>query len=207
MTLTRLPIFLVLFMLIGGATSLAKADILIEFSDGTNIGNSFEIGLGISTFEVWVTETSPNTDLSVDGLIGFGLHADYVTTTGTDMVITSATVNPDFDLIFNEDFTANTLEISGSTLLNPEITGTSILLAEFDVTVTGDGTAEFVFDDLTPGSFSDFVTSTGTDLDPILFAGGRTFALTLNATSIPEPAMGITLVLGTGCVLLSRRSR
>lgn len=182
----------------------AYADIFIEFSDGSTVNDNFEIQVGTPTqIQIFLTETSPNTDLSVDGLVGFGLSGDYAATEGSAAVVTSLSVNPDFDLVIQDDFTTDSIEVAAAVLFNPIVTGSSILLGSFEVTASGLGTTEFTFIDQNPDPFSDFASGTGTDLDPTIFAGARSFSVSL--TAVPEPSSIAVLAIPAWIISYRRR--
>jgi len=175
----------------------AHADLFVEFSDGTTVGNNFSVSAGSTeTISIFLTESAPNTELSTDGLIGYGLRANYGATSGTSALVTGYAHNGDFNFDVANNISATDLEVAASAILVPAVTGTSVLLGQMDVQVSAIGTTVFTFDDRTAGAFSNFATESGADLDPIIFAGGRTFDLTI--VGVPEPSscailFGLTL--------------
>lgn len=186
----------------------AYADIVVEFSDGNGVGTSFDFVVGSTrTVSVFATESAPDTDLSVDGLVGFGLAGTYSATSGASAVVSATTINSDFDFTNDDSFSATEVNLAAITLANSPVRGGSVLLASFDVQLNAVGTTEFIFDDYTPGAFSDFASSTGTDLDPIVFVGGRQFNLTINAVAVPEPFSGLVIAGVMVCGIARRRRR
>jgi hypothetical protein len=149
-------------------------------------------------------ETGDNNELSNDGLVGFGLTADYAALSGTQGEVTANMVDPAFDTPTDESFTTSELNLAGIDIdfaSDGFPVGSTIALGQFDFNVTAPGVTEFVFDDYS--ALSDFATPSAVDLDPIIFAGGRTFSMTISA--VPEPGSIVFLgVVGLG-VLAGRR--
>lgn len=80
-----------------------QADLVIEFSDGNTTGNVFTAAVGsVVTIDVFVTETGGNTELSTDGLVGFGLDASYGATSGIAAVVTANNVDSSFPLVTDQ---------------------------------------------------------------------------------------------------------
>ena len=189
-----------------GGSSAALSDIIIEFSDGTTTGTNFHVTAGDTiTFFVFVSETGANTELSTDGLVGFGLHADYSASSGTSALVTANSVDPGFDSTFDDSFNATQLNLAGNIITNPAPQASTIPLGQFNVTTSAAGVTNFVFADYDLGQ-SDFVTPSSVDLDPTIFSGGRTFGLTLIA-AVPEPGASILLLIGIHSLIRRRRSK
>ncbi len=184
----------------------AFSDIIIEFSDGVTTGTNFDVSAGDAiTFFVFVTETNSNTQLSVDGLAGFGLHADYSASSGTSATVTANSTNPVFDFEVDTSFSNSELDMAAFILTNSAPKATSIQLGQFTVQTSASGVTNFVFGDYS--NLTDFVTGktpTPEDLDPTIFSGDRTFDLTLNA--VPEASSSIFVLL-SGLIFTMRRRR
>ncbi|MDG1511874.1 MAG: hypothetical protein P8R31_09275, partial [Mariniblastus sp.] len=172
------------------SSSQTQADLIIEFSDGSATGNVFTAAVGsVVTIDVFVTETGGNTELSSDGLIGFGLDASYGATSGVSAVVTANSVDSSFPFVNDDAFDNANLKLAGVTFGTPP-QGTSIGLGQFSVSVSDIGVTEFSFGDYNPNpTTDDFVTPSGSKLDPILFAGGRTFDFSISA--VPEPTTAL----------------
>ncbi len=187
------------------SSSQTQADLIIEFSDGSATGNVFTAAVGsVVTIDVFVTETGGNTELSSDGLIGFGLDASYGATSGVSAVVTANSVDSSFPFVNDDAFDNANLKLAGVTFGTPP-QGTSIGLGQFSVSVSDIGVTEFSFGDYNPNpTTDDFVTPSGSKLDPILFAGGRTFDFSISA--VPEPTTA--LMFGSAAVgMLAPRRR
>ncbi len=184
--------------------SQLKADLVIEFSDGSSTGNSFTASVGsVVTIDIFVTETGANTELSTDGLVGFGLEASYGATSGVSALVTSNAVDSGFPFVTDDTFDNSNLKLAASTFGTPP-QGTSIALGQFSVSVSDIGVTEFSFGDYS--TFSDFVTAnSATDLDPVIFAGGRTFDFSISA--VPEPTTALMFGSATIALLLPRRRK
>lgn len=191
----------VIFSLLSSQT---QADLIIEFSDGNAIGNVFTAAVGsVVTIDVFVTETGGNTELSTDGLVGFGLDASYSATSGITAVVTANSVDSAFPFVTDEAFDNSNLKLAGSTFGTPP-QGTSIALGQFSVSVSDIGVTEFSFDDYS--TLSDFVTAnSATDLDPVIFAGGRTFDFSISA--VPEPTTALMFGSAALGMLAPRRRK
>lgn len=189
--------------------SVANADIVIVFSDGSDFGTDFEVTENTTnTFFVAVMETDDNDELSTDGLVGFGLKANYSATSGVGGEVVAASVDDGFDKTNDNSFSTTELNLAGADFEpNDGIpTGSTIALGQFDFMVTGLGVTEFVFDDYSP--FADFVTGEAVELDPIIFAAGRTFQLTITAVPAVVPEPGALAALScVGLAILSRRRK
>ncbi|MGB1929487.1 MAG: PEP-CTERM sorting domain-containing protein [Mariniblastus sp.] len=184
--------------------SQLQADLVIEFSDGSSTGNSFTASVGsVVTIDIFVTETNANTELSTDGLVGFGLSASYGATSGIAGVVTANSVDSAFVIPTDEAFDNSSLKLAAGTINPPK--GTSIALGQFSVSVSDIGVTEFSFGDYDP-STSDFVTAnSATDLDPVIFAGGRTFDFSISA--VPEPTTALMFGSATLALLVPRRRK
>ena len=190
----------VIFSLLSSQT---QADLIIEFSDGNAIGNVFTTAVGsVVTIDVFVTETGGNTELSTDGLVGFGLDASYSATSGITAVVTANSVDSAFPFVTDEAFDNSNLKLAAFTTTPPQ--GTSIALGQFSVSVSDIGVTEFSFDDYS--TLSDFVTAnSATDLDPVIFAGGRTFDFSISA--VPEPTTALMFGSAALGMLAPRRRK
>ncbi len=188
------------------SSSQTQADLIIEFSDGSATGNVFTAAVGsVVTIDVFVTETGGNTELSSDGLIGFGLDASYGATSGVSAVVTANSVDSSFPFVNDDAFDNANLKLAGVTFGTPP-QGTSIGLGQFSVSVSDIGVTEFSFGDYNPNpTTDDFVTPSGSKLDPILFAGGRTFDFSLSA--VPEPTTALMFGSAALGMLAPRRRK
>jgi len=193
----------VIFSLSSGQT---QADLIIEFSDGSATGNVFTAAVGsVVTIDVFVTETGGNTELSSDGLIGFGLDASYGATSGVSAVVTANSVDSSFPFVNDDAFDNANLKLAGVTFGTPP-QGTSIGLGQFSVSVSDIGVTEFSFGDYNPNpTTDDFVTPSGSKLDTILFAGGRTFDFSISA--VPEPTTALMFGSAALGMLAPRRRK
>ena len=203
-----LAIVLIVSTLCFHSAASTQADIVIEFSDGSTTGTTFDIDVGSTKIiSIFLTESDTNTELSADGLIGYGLRADYGATSDASSLITDYNHNPDFNFDFARTFDASSLDVAASAIGVPAVTGTSVLLGEMSVQVSATGTTAFSFNDRTD-VLSDFATESGVDLDPIIFTGGRAFGLTIvGVTAVPEPSSCAILLGITLGGLLHRRRR
>ncbi|MDG2181349.1 MAG: PEP-CTERM sorting domain-containing protein [Mariniblastus sp.] len=188
------------------SSSQTQADLIIEFSDGSATGNVFTASVGsVVTIDVFVTETGGNTELSSDGLIGFGLDASYGATSGVSAVVTANSVDSSFPFVNDDAFDNANLKLAGVTFGTPP-QGTSIGLGQFSVSVSDIGVTEFSFGDYNPNpTTDDFVTPSGSKLDPILFAGGRTFDFSISA--VPEPTTALMFGSAALGMLAPRRRK
>ncbi len=188
------------------SSSQTQADLIIEFSDGSATGNVFTAAVGsVVTIDVFVTETGGNTELSSDGLIGFGLDASYGATSGVSAVVTANSVDSSFPFVNDDAFDNANLKLAGVTFGTPP-QGTSIGLGQFSVSVSDIGVTEFSFGDYNPNpTTDDFVTPSGSKLDPILFAGGRTFDFSISA--VPEPTTALMFGSAALGMLAPRRRK
>ncbi|MDB4623710.1 PEP-CTERM sorting domain-containing protein [bacterium] len=188
------------------SSSQTQADLIIEFSDGSATGNVFTAAVGsVVTIDVFVTETGGNTELSSDGLRGFGLDASYGATSGVSAVVTANSVDSSFPFVNDDAFDNANLKLAGVTFGTPP-QGTSIGLGQFSVSVSDLGVTEFSFGDYNPNpTTDDFVTPSGSKLDPILFAGGRTFDFSISA--VPEPTTALMFGSAALGMLAPRRRK
>ena len=186
----------------------ANAQIDITFSDGDVSAAAFDLLIGTEqTISIFATESGANTELSGSGLVGFGIVGNS-TATGSSAVITDLRINPSFTFPSGtNEFDDNSLNAGGITLGGPAVAGTSVLLADFDLSVADVGTTTFTFGDRTEG-LDDFSTADNQGLDDIIFLGGRTFSLTVNGvdpSAIPEPSSAAILFALAVCGATSRR--
>ncbi len=187
------------------SSSQTQADLIIEFSDGNSTGSVFTTGVGsVVNIDVFVTETGSNEELSTDGLVGFGLRATYGATSGASAVVIANTIDSAFTTQFDSAFDNANLKLSALTTSPPQ--GTSIALGQFSVLVSDVGVTQFSFGDYNPGpTFSDFTTVSGVDLDPTIFAGGRTFDFSISA--VPEPTTALMFGSAALGMLAPRRRK
>ena len=211
MNYTRRVSLLAFAMLSMVCAGNAKADLVLEFSidGGSTFGDSFVVeNDSTSTLSVFLSETAPDTVLSDDGLLGFGLRGSLASGSGS---ITSGNIDPVFDFTNTEEFTATSLAWEGLVFNNTVPQGSRILLGQFDYQLAGDETSVFEFVDFTPGSGSanaNWLTGGGAELDEAIFGAGSpgVFQLTLSTSAIPEPASA-TMLAAASLVLIIRRRR
>lgn len=202
----RLTLFFAAVILAVSSFNQVQADLVIEFSDGNTTGNSFTAAVGsVVTIDIFVTETGANTELSTDGLVGFGLDASYGATSGVSAVVTANSVDSSFPFVNDDAFDNANLKLAGVTFGTPP-QGTSIGLGQFSVSVSDIGVTEFSFGDYDPNpTIDDFVTPSGSKLDPIIFAGGRTFDFSISA--VPEPTTALMFGSAALGMLVPRRRK
>lgn len=180
-------------------SSFAQID--LEFSDGVSTNTTFNVPVGSSaTISVTATEGPATTTLSTVGLSsqGFGLS-----TSGTSADTTSFQPSSAFSFTFTNTVGAgsNSEEVSAQSFSPP--TGTSVLLGDLNIDVTGAGPTTFTFEDRGVGS--DFSNTDG-DLDAVIFEGGRTISFTINGISaIPEPSGGVLIGLSILASIMRRK--
>ena len=173
----------------------------LEFSvdGGATFSTEFDANVGdTTTVEIFLND-------STEDLVAFGIDVQH--DIGLGSVSGIATISP-----FSPD-PANpiTLRSDGGTVnagsLSPS-TGTSIPLASVDFVSTGAGVTNFTVSDIdtTPGITGDnFLTSSFTALDGVIFgAGNPTFAIT-SVAAIPEPSSGLLIVAACSSFLLRRK--
>ena len=185
----------------------AGADIVVTFSDGSTSGTEFFANTGeTATMFVSVEETSPNTEMTDNFLIGFGLKADYAAVSGAAATVTSNSVDTAFDTTTDASFTSTQLNLAGIDIdfaSDGYPQGPTILLGKFDLLLSSVGTTQFDFGDYDP-SLDDFVTSASEKLDGIIFSNGQTFEFSI--TAVPEPS-AISLLAAFGLVTIARRRK
>ncbi|MDA7884927.1 PEP-CTERM sorting domain-containing protein [bacterium] len=185
----------------------ASADIVVTFSDGSTSGTEFFATTGETvTMFVSVEETFPNSEMTDNFLIGFGLRADYAAVSGAAATIINNSVDAAFDTTTDASFTGSQLNLAGIDIdfaSNGFPQGPTILLGEFDLLLSSPGTTHFNFGDY-DSALDDFVTSSSEKLDGIIFSNGRTFDFSI--TAVPEPS-AISLLTTFGMVALARRRK
>lgn len=198
-------IFAIVTCLVSNISGFAQADIVVLFSDGSTTATNFDVAVNsTNTFFVSVMETDSNDELSSDGLVGFGLRADYAAITGNKAEVVANSVDSAFDTPTDESFTSTVINLAGVDIdfaSDGFPMGTSILLGQFDVNVSAAGVTEFVFGDYS--DLSDFATPSAVDLDPVIFVDSRTFSMTVSA--VPEPTAFVAMGLMGVCGLIQRR--
>lgn len=184
-----------------------SADIVVTFSDGSTSGTEFYATTGETvTMFVSVEETLPNSEMTDNFLIGFGLKADYSAVSGIAATITSNSVDAAFDTTTDASFTSSQLNLAGIDIdfaSNGFPQGPTILLGKFDLLLSAPGTTQFDFGDY-DSVLDDFVTSDAQELDSIIFANGRSFDFSI--TAVPEPS-AISLLSLFGISALARRRK
>ena len=184
-----------------------SADIVVTFSDGSTSGTEFFANTGETvTMFVTVEETLPNTEMTDNFLIGFGLKADYAAVSGSVATITSNSVDAAFDTTTDVSFTGSQLNLAGIDIdfaSNGLPQGPTILLGKFDLLLSSPGTTQFEFGDY-DSALDDFVTASAQKLDGIIFANSRTFDFTI--TAVPEPS-AISLLPLFGIAAMARRRK
>ena len=195
----------VLFCL-GYSTSYGQ--LVLEFSDGTSTGPTFNVPVGSSqTISVVVTETAGDTTLSTDGLNSFGFA---INSTGTSADTTIFTENSDFSLV-----PINTVSLGASSELFvgsrpaafpalPPVFGSSVSLGSLDIDVAAAGPTTFTLSAPAVDGFSNLDEI----LDPLVFGGGgeRGFSFVINGiSSIPEPSGGLLIAFSTLATMMRRK--
>lgn len=207
MNASRFLIALVLFLISG---NVASADIFAIFSDdgGATFSTTFNSAPGSTVnVGVYVEESFPNTELSSDGLIGFGFDITHTTGNGT---ITSATPNPFYDVENHNVTNADGFEWEYFQNAGTGASGSRLFLGAFDFDVTGSGTTTFTMGDRIIGSgFADssWFTPGLAALDEEIFGAGATgeFDFEIVASAVPEPATTVLFVPVIGLLLMRRR--
>ena len=191
--------------------SNAYADYTVEFSidGGSTFGNSFIVDNGASaTVSVFLTESAPDSTVTNDGLLGFGLSGVLSSGPGE---VTFADLDPIWDFPSTEEFTATSLDWEGLVFSNSAPLGPRVLLGQFGYNVTGEGTSSLTFSDIQPGSGSanaNWLSGGGAELDEAIFGSESTgsFQLTFSTEGIPEPASA-TILAATSLGFFVRRRR
>lgn len=183
------------------------ADIVVTFSDGSTSGTEFFATTGETvTMFVSVEETLPNSEMTDNFLIGFGLKADYSAVSGSSATVITNSVDAAFDTPTDTSFTGSQLNLAGIDIdfaSNGLPQGPTILLGKFDLLLSSPGTTQFSFGDY-DSSLDDFVTSTAEKLDGIIFANSRTFDFRI--TAVPEPsAISLLPLLGMAAMVRRRK--
>ncbi len=202
---------LLLLVLTLSWSASSNADNVIQFSidNGSTFGNSFNIDPGSSVnVGVFLTESSPDTALANDGLLGFGLTGNLASS--NIGVISAASPEPVFDFQATNEFTATSINWEALVNNNTIPTGSRIALGSFQFDSTADGTSTFTFGDIQPGSGSanvNWLTGAGTELDEAIFGTGAagTFQLTLSTAAVPEPGSAGVIAMGSLLLILRRR--
>ncbi|MEL7500229.1 MAG: PEP-CTERM sorting domain-containing protein [Planctomycetota bacterium] len=189
----------------------ANADIVIQFSidDGATFGDSFNIDRGSSVnVGVFLTESSPDTALANDGLLGFGLTGNLASSNFG--AISAASPDSAFDFQATNEFSATSIDWESLVLNNSVPTGSRIALGSFQFDSIADGISTFTFGDIQPGAGStnaNWLSGAGVELDEAVFGTGAadTFQLTLSTTAIPEPGSASMFAMGAMLLVLRRR--
>lgn len=188
----------------------ASADIFALFSDdgGTTFSNTFTTAPGSTvSVGVFVEESAPNTELSSDGLIGFGFDLTHTTGNGS---ITSATPNPFFDVENHNVTTANGFEWEYFENAGTGLSGSRLFLGTFDFDASGSGTTTFTMGDRLVGSGftnASWLTPGLAALDEEIFGSGAAdeFQFDIIASAVPEPGAMIVFAPLMGLFLGRRR--
>jgi hypothetical protein len=204
-------LFLLVFSLSFSASS--HADNLIQFSidGGSTFGDSFVIDTGSSVDAgVFLSETSPDTALSDDGLLGFGLTGTLASADAG--VIAAASPDSVFDLLTTDEFTSTTINWESAAFSNAAPTGSSIALGSFGFDSIADGTSTLTFGDIQPGAGSanaNWLTGAGAELDQNIFGSGSTgtFQVSISTSAVPEPSSVVLLGLASSLVFVRRRRK
>ncbi|OYP38162.1 PEP-CTERM sorting domain-containing protein [Rhodopirellula sp. MGV] len=196
----------------GGFT--CRAEVILQFSidNGNTFGNSFDIQKDSRTsVGVYLAEISPESILSDQGLLGFGLVAEVVSSESAGAISRTAIADA-FDFISTNDFTGQSFAWEAAAFGNVPPAGPRLLLGEFDFDSIGEGTTTFRFGDIQPGVGSinaNWLTAAGTELDQSIFGIGAldTTSLSLRTSAVPEPTSAIGLMAGSIAMLVRRRRR
>lgn len=192
--------------------SLASGDIILRFSSDGGLTNatSFDVAENSSaTISVFLAETSPDTILTDEGLLGFAL----IGTTSGDQAgsISDTSISPSFETIFTDTFSTTGFTWNAATLQTVP-SGSQILLGDFEFEAIAVGTTVVTFADEVPGSGTanaTWLSGFGTELDEAIFGTGAnaTFELTLNTTAVPEPGSSTLLLIAVLGWMASQRKR
>jgi hypothetical protein len=201
--------WLVLALLVS-FTGVANADLFALFSDdgGTTFSNSYTVTTGSTlTIDVFLGQSSPNTELTDEGLFSLGLAA--TSPSAASAIVTGTTLNPTFDFVSTDSFTSTSIDWEAAVLANAVPMGSEILLGSFDLATTADGVTVFSFGDIQPGTGAanaNWLTPDSTVLDELIFdaRSEESYGLTIEAVSnVPEP--GAAGLVGLFCIALARR--
>ena len=188
----------------------ARADITLGFSDdgGLSFANTYFVAPDDSILiDVFLRDSDGAGVLVNDGLLSFGLIGPLTPTTNGNVSDTS--INPVFDFLPVDDSTATNVEWIASVFNNAPPTGVDVLLGSFTFTATSAGSSTITFQDIDPGSGSEFVdwlSGTGAGLDEDIFGAGSTGTFEVSFVAIPEPT-GCVVLLGLFSVWTRRRTR
>ena len=187
------------------------ADLLIAFSadGGSTFDTEFDVATG-DQIGIWIyaIETSPDTVLSAEGLVSFGMD---VNSNGNDFgMILSNQINPEFDFASHDVDTATGFEWEFADSSNLGVSGNSILLGCFEYQTTADGETVFGVSDRASGTGienASWLTPALNILDEEFFGPGAAeeFQFQIVASSVPEPSGIAVLFMATGIAVIARR--
>lgn len=180
----------------------ARAGLVLEFSvdGGATFGNSFRVAENSSTtVGVVIAEFAPDTILSDQGLLGFGLAGSVLQPDSG--FISNASIDPVFDFKTTDQFTGESISWEAAVFLNSVPTGSRIQLGSFQFDATGLGDTTIEFGDIQPGTGSANVNwlSGGFDeLDEVIFGpgGNDTPRLSFSVVAVPEPSSFALIAVG-----------
>ncbi len=187
---------------------VACADIFPVFSDdgGSSFSDTFSTTPGGTvTVGVYVEESAPNTELSAQGLIGFGFDITHTTGLGS---ISSATPNAVFDIENHNVTNADGFEWEYFENTGTGISGNRLFLGAFDFDATANGTTTFTLGDRLPGTgFANesWLTPGLTALDEDIFGAGATGEFEFFIVAVPEPGAFLLAFPMLGAMLIRRR--
>ncbi len=190
-----------------------NADVSLAFStdNGGSFSNEANVLAGdLVKVTVFLAESTPDTVLATDGLLGFGLTG-FATLSGSG-TITAASHSSEFDFSSTDSFSTSMLDWEALVLNNAVPTGSNIVLGSFDFQTVADGSTAIEFGDIQPGSTSaeaNWLSGAGSELDEVIFGTGATdtFQFRINVSSVPEPSSAAVILLGSFLLAFGRRRK
>lgn len=181
-TFKKFALSLVLGVIFLSSSADADHVIAVSTDSGATFSNDFNVVIGDTvSFDFFLNESAPSSDLVNDGLIGFGLAVDHTVGLGN---IAVANPNAFFDLPTHDERSATGFEWEYFDSNSVGLRRSSVLLGSLDFMATGSGTTTFTITDRNVGSgFADasWFTSTASTLDRSIF--GSVLSTNGNGTS------------------------
>ena len=188
--------------------SAARADLSLVFSrdNGNTFSNSFSSTVGNSlTIGIFLQQTAPDTILTNEGLIGFGLDLSQLSGAGT---ISNPSQNTFFDFSNHNSVTGNGFEWEFFETANTGLKGSTLMIGSFQFNSDSVGDNAFSIEDRLVGAglqHASWLTPTLNPIDESIFGAGatETYDFNIDFSAIPEP--GICWVLASTVLLAKRR--
>lgn len=197
------------------------AELILGFSDngGGSFAGSFDVSTGGSlTIGIYLRQTAPDTVLTDEGLLSWGLDLTSPTALGS---ITNPVVDSAFDQQNHNVTTANGFEWEFGNSMGVGVTGDSIPLGSFEFRSTADGISLFSIKDRVIGEGFEnanwFAPLDITDpfalpvvYDEQIFGVGaaNTYQFSINSTAaVPEPSSFAILSCVAGAAIWHRRRK